>query len=186
MKKDYTSSDAWNNAAIAGLVMAAVTIAAELITALCGKIGGVAGGFVSFIAWAGKMVLCAMMFKWLMTKFHSSYKDVDYPRMQRYGLKLALFSSLIGAAYSVVNLLVINPGALDEILSVMRESYSSMLDSNSEAALEKMLPKMPYYMAIGSFIYYFLWGWLYSTLFSKSIAPDNPFEEDDQETVDNQ
>ena len=73
-----------------------------------------------------------------------------------------------------------------ERIAAFREMICSDTVEQREAALEKMLPKMPYYMAIGSFIYYFLWGWLYSTLFSKSIAPDNPFEEDDQETVDNQ
>ena len=73
----------------------------------------------------------------------------------------------------------------NEIMDVMRTSYSSMLDSNSEAALEKMMPKMPYYMAIGSLIYCFIWGWLYATIFAKSAAPDDPFSEPDEQ-IDNQ
>ena len=126
-----------------------------------------------------------MMFRYLMRKFHSSFSGVDYPAMQRYGLKLALFSSLVVAAYSLVNILVINPGALDEITDVFRTSYSSMMDSNAEAALDKMLPKMPAYMGIGTFIYCFLWGWLYSTIFAKSITPNDPFSET-EDTIDNQ
>lgn len=185
MKKEFTSGESWNSAAIAGLVLAAVTIAAEFISALCGKIGGFSGDFLGFVAWAGKLVICAVLFRYLMLKFHASYEGVGYPQMQRYGLKLALFSSIIVAAYSTVNLLFINPSTFEEITEVMRTSYSSMLDSNSEAALEKMMPKMPYYMAIGSLIYCFIWGWLYSVIFAKSAVPDDPFSEPDEQ-IDNQ
>lgn len=185
MKKEFTSGESWNSAAIAGLILAVATIAAELVSSLCGKIGGFAGGFLGFIAWAGKLVLCAVLFRYLMLKFKSSYDGVEYPHLQRYGLKLALFSSIIVAAYSTVNLLFINPTSFEEIMDVMRTSYSSMLDSNSEAALEKMMPKMPYYMAIGTLIYCFLWGWILSTVFARSLRSDNPFE-DIEEPVDDQ
>ena len=185
MKKEYTSGDSWNSAAIAGLVLALVTIAVEFVSSLCGKVNGVAGGFLGFLTWAAKMVICATMFRYLMKKFHSSFSGVEYPNMQRYGLKLALFSSLVVAAYSLLNLLVINPGALDDITEVFRTNYASMMDSNAEAALDKMLPKMPAYMGIGTFIYCFLWGWLYSTIFAKSITPNDPFSET-EDTIENQ
>lgn len=187
MKKEFTSGESWNSASIAGLVLAVLTIAAETISALCGKVNGIAGGFLGFMAWAGKLVLCAMVFKKFMVRFHSTYEGVDYPRLQRYGLKLALFSSIVVAAYSIINLLVINPGAMDDILEVFRTSYSSMMDSNTEAAFQKMLPKMPYYMAFGTLIYCFLWGWLYSTLFARSAVPNDPFADiDNEETIGNQ
>lgn len=185
MKKEFTSSESWNNAALAGLVMAAVTIAAELIGGLCGKITGFFGGVANFLAWAGKLVLCAVTFRYLMKRFHDSFNEIDYPRLQHYGMKLALFSSIIVAAYTVVNFLVFTPGSVEEIMGTVKDTYASMLDSNSEAALEKMLPKMPYYTAIGGFIYCFLWGWVYSIVFAKNISPNDPFSEM-EETVDNQ
>ena len=185
MKKDFTSGDSWNNAAIAGLILAVVTIAMETIGGLCGKLGGFTGSFLGFIVWAGKLILCAVVFSKLLKRFHNEYTDVDYSRLQRYGLKLALFSSLLVAAWSIINLLYIKPDAFEEMMDVMRTSYSSMMDSNTEAAMEKMLPKMPFYLAIGSFIYCFIWGWLYSTLFSRSTANDDPFA-DSEETIDNQ
>lgn len=185
MKKDYSSGASWNSAAIAGLIMAAVTIAAELIGTLCGKVHGFAGGILNFIAWAGKLVLCAWTFRYLLKKFHSSYQGVEYPELQRYGLMLALFSSLLVAAYSLINLLVINPDSLSEVVDGFRQGYSSMMDSNSEAALEKMLPKMPVYVGIVTVVYCFLWGWVYSSVFSKNIAPSDPFA-DLKDTPDNQ
>lgn len=185
MKKEFSSGESWNSAALAGLVMAAVTIAAELIGALCGKITGFIGGVTHFLAWAGKLVICAVMFRYLMKRFHASFEGVDYARLQRYGMKLALFSSIIVAAYSVVNFLVFTPGSMEEVMATVKETYASMLDSNSEAALEKMMPKLPYYTAIGSLIYCFLWGWVYSTLFARGIVPNDPFS-GKEESIDNQ
>ena len=185
MKKEFSSSESWNSAALAGLVMAAVTVAAELIGVQCGKITGFMGGVANFLAWAGKLVLCAVTFKYLMKRFHATHEGIDYPRLQRYGMKLALFSSILVAAYTVVNFLVFTPGSVEEILNSVRETYASMLDSNSEAALEKMLPKLPYYTAVGSLVYCFLWGWVYSTVFAKNIAPADPFS-GMEEPIDNQ
>ncbi|MBR5396560.1 MAG: DUF4199 domain-containing protein [Bacteroidales bacterium] len=175
MKKEYTSGASWNSASIAGLVMAAVTIAAELVGTLCNKVPGFGGGILNFLAWAGKIAVCALTFRALMKRFHDSYEDVDYPRLQRYGLKLALFSSLLVAAYSLVNILLIEPDSIKQALDAFREGYASMLDSNSEAVLDKMMPKMPLYVGIVTVIYCYLWGWLFSTLFAKSLAPYDPF-----------
>jgi hypothetical protein len=185
MLKEYSSSASWNSAAIAGLVMAAVTIAIELLGALCAKVPGVAGGFLNFIAWAAKMVLCAFTFKFLLQRFHDNYEGVDYFALKKYGFKLALFSAIIVAAYSLVNLLVINPDAISDMMQSFREGYSSMMDSNSEAAFEKMLPKMPVYIGIVTVIYCYLWGTFYTGLFAKSIAPFDPFA-DIKDTPDNQ
>ena len=60
-----------------------------------------------------------------------------------------------------------------------------MMDSNSEAAFEKMLPKMPVYIGIVTVIYCYLWGTFYTGLFAKSIAPFDPFA-DIKDTPDNQ
>ena len=185
MKKEYTSGASWNSASIAGLAMAAVTIALELVAGLCGKVPGVGGGFLGLLAWAVKLVICALTFRFLLKRFHASFADVDNSRLKKYGVKLALCSSLLVAAYSLVNILVINPDSINEIIQGAREGYASVLDSNSEAALEKMLPNMPAYIGVGTFVYCFIWGWLYSSVFSGGIAPDNPFA-DTQETIDNQ
>lgn len=185
MTKDYSSSASWNSAALAGLVMAAVTVAIDLVRGLSGRVPGVGGGVLSFFAWALKLVLCAWTFRYLMKRFFDGFEGVDCFSLKRYGLKLALFSSIIVAAYSLVSLLVINPDSITEIMDTYRETYASMMDSNSEAALEKMLPKLPVYIGLVTVIYCFLWGWLYSSIFSKGIAPYDPFA-DIKDFPDNQ
>ena len=185
MTKDYSSSTSWNSAALAGLIMAAVTIAADLVRGLSGRVPGAGGGVLNFFVWALKMVLCAWTFRYLMKRFYDSFEGVDYFSLKRYGLKLALFSSILVSAYSLVSLLVINPDSISDIMNTYRETYASMMDSNSEAALEKMLPKLPVYIGLVSLGYCFLWGWTYSSLFSKSIAPYDPFA-DIKDFPDNQ
>ena len=185
MQKEYTSNASWNSAAIAGLVMAAVTIAAELVGSLCTKVPGMAGGVLNFLAWAAKLVLCAVTFRFLLRRFHGSYEGVDFLALKRYGLKLALFSAILVTAWSLVKILVINPDSIEQMIQGFKESYASMMDSNTESAMENMLPKMPVYVGIVSVIYCFLWGWLYTSLFSKDIAPYDPFA-DINSTPDNQ
>ena len=185
MQKQYSSNASWNSAAIAGLVMAVVTVAAELIGSLCGKVPGMAGGVLNFLAWAFKLVLCAFTFRFLLRSFHDNFEGVDYFALKRYGLKLALFSAILVTAWSLVKILVINPDTIGQMIQGFKESYASMMDSNTESALEDMLPKMPVYIGIVSLIYCFLWGWLYTGLFSKNIAPFDPFA-DINSTPDNQ
>ena len=185
MKKEYTSGASWNSASIAGLAMAAVTIVFELVAGLCGKVPGVGGGFLGFLTWAAKLVICALTFRFLLKRFHESFADVDNSRIRKYGVKLALCSSLLVAAYTLVNILVINPDSINEIIQGAREGYASVLDSNSEAALEKMLPNMPAYIGVGTFVYCFIWGLVYSSVFARSLRSDNPFE-DIEEPVDDQ
>ena len=185
MQKEYSSNASWNNAAIAGFIMAVVTICLELARALGTKVPGVTGGFLNFIAWAAKLFICAVTFRALMKRFHRDFDGVDYFALKNYGYRLALFSAILMAAYSAINLLVINPDSVNEIISSFRDSYPAMMDSNSEAAIEKMLPKMPVYTSIITAVYCFLWGTLYTNLFAKSIAPYDPFA-DFKNTPDNQ
>ncbi len=184
MQKEYTSSASWNSAAIAGLIMAVVTIALEFLGSLSSKAPGFAGGILNFFAWAAKLILCAFTFRELLKRFHQNYSGVDYFALKRYGLKLALFSAILVAGYSLVNLLLINPDSIETMMEAFREGYSSMMDSNSEAAMERMLPKMPAYIGFVTVIYCFIWGWLYTGIFTKGIAPLDPFS--DINTPDNQ
>ena len=177
MTRDYSSSASWNSAAIAGFILAAVTVAAEILGQLCGKVGSFGGDVLGFFAWAAKMVLCALTFKMLLKRFYDSYDGVDHFSLKKYGLRLALFSSILVAGYSLLNMMVIHPDTMEQALQTYRETSASftMLDSNSEAALEKVLPKLPLYTFFFTIGYCYLWGWLYSGLFTRDIAPLDPF-----------
>jgi hypothetical protein len=189
MQKDFSSGASWNSAAAAGLAMALVTIAASFIQGLSGKIGGLAGGFVSFIALVAKIAVCILVFRWLLMKFSSSFADITADRLKSYGLKIALFSGLIVSAYSLASILYIDPDTYKEAIDQAMQSYSSMLDSNSMSMMDDMMQKMPAITFFASWVYCFLWGWMLTGIFTKSIVPNDPFadyfQRKDDETNDN-
>ncbi len=190
MGKEFSSSASWNNAAVAGFVMAAVTIAMELIKGWSGMAGGFLGVFLNLMASIAKIFICVILFRYLMKRFAERFSEVTYPRLQRYGMKLALFSSILCAAFALYQALQLNP---DDIRAAVEESagqFSSMLDSNTEATLERMFPKLPAITFFMMFVYCFIWGWTLSTLFARNFSSPtdpfgDPFDGNDQ-SIDNQ
>lgn len=189
MDKEFSSSASWNKAAIAGFVMAAVTVALELVKGWSGAAGGFLGVFLNLTASVAKIVVCVILFRYLMKRFADGFSGVTYPRLQRYGMKVALFSSLLCAAFALYQALQLDP---EEIRSAVEESVGqlgTMLDSNSEAALEQMFPRLPAITFFMMFAYCFLWGWCLSTLFARNMSsPTDPFGDlqGDDQTIDNQ
>ena len=176
MKKEFSSSISWNSAAVAGLVMAVATIAADYITSLPALLG--AGGFaVSLLVYIlkfAKIIACVYVFRLLMLRFHNTV-SVDYTRLQHYGLKVALFSSILVAGFSLVQILVINPDTMSQMIQEVENTYQNLMDSNTMAAMEKMMSKLPAITFFSSLIYCYLWGWILSTTFARRLFPIDPF-----------
>ena len=57
----------------------------------------------------------------------------------------------------------------------MMQVYSKMLDSNSIAALEKMMGKMSYISFFSNLIYCTLYGTILSFILSRNIPQQDPF-----------
>lgn len=176
MKKEFSSSVSWNSAAAAGLVMALATIAAEYLTSLPTLLGanGFGGAALVYILKIVKIVACVYVFRLLMLRFHNSVQT-DYTRLQHYGLKLALFSSIIVSGFSLVQILVINPDTMTQMIQEVENTYQNLMDSNTMAAMEKMMSKIPVITFFSSLVYCYLWGWILSTAFAKRLFPIDPF-----------
>ena len=172
---ELTSGAIWNKAAIAGLLMAAVTIA---FTFTSGLTTGIAFGFLNILLWLAKLVCCIMLFRFFMLKF-SKECNPDNRTLYHYGLRIAICSSLLVAAYTLLMSLNIDQTAFSEAYTEQVEKYMSMmntqLDSNGQAALEQIQSKLPVISFFSMLIYCFLWGLVLSSIFSKSIAPEDPF-----------
>ena len=175
MKKEYSSGAGWNSASTSGLVMGLATIALALLQGLAGKTSGIGGGVLSIATMFVKIVACVMLFRWLMVRFHDEYDGIDHGRLVKFGLKVALFSALVVSAYSLLEMLVIKPEAYAEATAQIRETYSSFMDSNSLNAFDAIQGKMPLITFVTSIVYCFLWGWVLTSIFAKSIEPEDPF-----------
>lgn len=186
-RKEFSSAASWNSAAVAGLMMAAVTLALQFASTLAGGIGGIGGGFLSIVMWVAKIVCCAVFFKYLLKRFATSYNGVGYDSLKNYGLKTGLFSSLIIA--SILAFMVTKVPAA-EFMEAFQEQMSQMpagLDSNTMDSVEKIFPKLPlwsffFYLAYGCF-----WGWIFTLMFAKDTLPHDAFGDPlDHDDVDDQ
>ncbi len=186
MKKEFSSGASWNSAALAGLAMGAATIALDYLPMLpafigCGEIASeLLGGALKIV----KVLACIYLFRALMLRFFNTVRT-DYARLQRYGLKLALFSSILVAGFSVLQILVINPDMLSQTAQAVQNTYRHMMDSNTAAAMEKMISKLPVITFFSSVVYCYLWGWILSTTFARKLFPVNPFGERDSDEQNN-
>ncbi len=182
MKKEFSSSVSWNSAAVAGLVMAVATIILDYLPTLVLTIGikGFFGSFLVFLVKIAKIAACIYVFKVLMDRFNRDV-NTDYAGLQRYGLKVALFSSILVAGFSLAQILVINPEMMTQMIQEVQNTYQNMMDSNTMAAMDKMLSKLPVITFFSSLIYCYLWGWILSTVFARKLFPVNAFGERDED-----
>lgn len=175
MKKEYSSSASWNSAASAGLIMGLGTIALALVQSFAGKIPGLAGSLIGFLAMVLKIAACIYLFKWLLVRFYEAYELPGQRELSKFGLKVALLSALVVSAYSLVEMLMIKPDAFAEAMEQAMANYSAVLDSNSMRAMETMMGKMPVITFFTSIVYCFIWGWVLTGIYAKSIIPEDPF-----------
>lgn len=190
MKKEFSSSVSWNSAALAGLVMGVFTIAVDYLPSLPLLLGGtgVFVGILNLILKVVKIVACVIAFKYLLERFHNNVK-VGYPELQRYGQKIALFSSILVSGFTMLQLLVINPDMIAQMVKSTQEAYQGMMDSNTATAMEKMMNMIPAFTFVFTLLYCYLWGWMLSTAFARRLFPVNAFGErtpDDQNTDNDQ
>ena len=182
MKKEFSSSASWNSAALAGLVMGAATIILDYMPMLPALLGwsGIFSGMLSWMLKIAKIIACIYLFRVLMLRFFNSVQT-DYAGLQRYGLKVALFSSIVVAGFSILQILVINPEMMTQTIQAVQSTYQNMMDANTMTAMEKIISKLPVITFFSSLIYCYLWGWILSTTFARRLFPVNQFGERDSD-----
>ena len=162
-----------------GLILAAVAIVYFIITSLTGKIenGGFLIGLLNFVLWGAKFALCI----WLMVRFLGTFaaeNGKDRSKTFRFGMLIALCSSIVYAGFYLLYVTVIDPGFFSGLFDSVAGAYSSMLTSEEMDTLMNMESSMPTL----SFFVNLIWCWLVGTIISAIASgrirgPDNPFEE---------
>ena len=180
---NLTEANKSREAETAELIATVDSILTDVLPALLGGEGMFAdllGGALKIV----KIVTCIYLFRVLMLRFFNTVQT-DYARLQRYGLKVALFSSIVVAGFSILQILVINPEMMTQTIHAVQNAYQNMMDSNTMAAMEKMISKLPVITFFSSLIYCYLWGWILSTTFARRLFPVNPFGERDSDDESN-
>lgn len=164
----------WSKAAVSG---AALGIFSGIFIFL--SAGGikqpVLSGIVSFVLWAVKFAGCIWLMQFFMKRLCREYGSATNADTFKFGTMAAFLSALIFSAIYLANVLFISPDIFSQQMESVMQMYSSMLDSNSMAMLEKMEDSFPQISFFSNLIYCFLFGLVLSAILSRNIPKRDLF-----------
>lgn len=132
---------------------------------------------VTFILWMVKFVGIIWLMLWCMRKFKaSSAEPLSRRDVASLGNYIAMFSSIVVAAFSYICIEYITPEAFDEALSQFAGTMQKSLDANSRSALEWLSENFATMSFFSNLIYCWLYGVILSAICSTKVISDNPFK----------
>ena len=176
MDKNLSRGILWNKAAAAGLALGAVSSAYMFITQYLSSLGTslwISG--TNLILWSIKLIGCVWLMMFFMKKLCREYSQATNADTFKFGMLTALLSSLICSAIYLADVLFITPDLFSAQMDKMMQMYSSMMDSNSMAMLERMEDSYPQILFFSNLIYCFIYGTVLSAILSRSIPKNDPF-----------
>ncbi|MCI7514713.1 MAG: DUF4199 domain-containing protein [Bacteroidales bacterium] len=168
----------YNSAATAGLIFAAISISYMFLTQLLGQCTGIPvflNSIITFVLWVAKFIGCILLMKALMSRLVKKNEGITNSDTMKFGFVTSLLSALLIAGASFINIEYISTDLMTESYNAMMQVYSKMLDSNSIAALEKMMGNMSYISFFSNLIYCTLYGTILSFILSRNIPQQDPF-----------
>lgn len=165
----------FNNAAIPGLILGGISIVALLINWLLSKSASGFAPALSFIVGIAKIILCIWVFRAMLYRYYKINPETDSRSIFKLGCLIALLSALVYSGFYFAYTLYIEPDLFKQAVDEMRDVAG--MDASAIQMLDEMLPQMPSYSFIANIIYCFLYGMILSAIFSRRIAPRNPFKE---------
>lgn len=158
----------WNEAAKAGLLFGAVSVACltlKELAALPGKawLTSLAGG----VLWAAEFFGCIWLMKTVLTRFRDKHQGVKMEDTYKLGRRAALLSGLILASAQALFIMKMPAQSLDGLMDQMMSSME-LLSSDREA-VEGTLDKLPVFVFFFQWLYCFLYGSVLSAILSRYI-----------------
>ena len=167
----------WASAARDGLFLALLSIAITCLSIFVKNLPG----FLGILAWAVKTGGSI----YLLVRFVKLYKAADPDASAfGYGIRVCLFSSLIIAAFTFVQMQYIQPDAVSSAFETAIGQMGSQLDSDSIDPLNRIADNPGRIMAIVTFIWDMMLGLLASAIISSALPRPNPFGTTDSEQKD--
>ena len=158
----------WASAARDGLFLALVTIVIQCLSIFIPEMPG----FLSLILWLVKTGGSI----YLLVRFVKAFKTVQTDASAfSYGFRVCLFSSLIIAAFTFVQMQYIQPEVVSTAFEQAIAQMGSQLDSESIDQLHRISDNPGRIMSIVTFIWDMLLGLLASGIISSALPRPNPF-----------
>jgi len=181
MKESINTNIILNEAAKAGAVLGLVSTAYMFLTqilstAVEGKaMATFAVSAISLILWAVKLWGCLFLMKFFMEKLVKDFESVTNSHTFKFGVFVALFSSLLYSACSLANVLLISPDTYSSSIDEIMAQYSTILDSNSMSAMEEISQNFGSITFFSNLLYCFIFGLIVSAIYSRRIPKVDEF-----------
>lgn len=172
-----TSGYMWKKAATDGLILSSVTIAVMVLNiVLNNPVTGV-------IFWIVKLVGSIWLLNYLMKQFGIK---TGVQSTFGYGAVTCMFSALVCAAFTFLQLTFINPESITQIFDSAMQMFGSSLTSEQQDIFLKMEDNYAQYAFISTFIWDTLFGVVVSAIMAGSTSKKKdvfatPIKDDDDE-----
>lgn len=167
----------WNEAGKNGLILAAVTSAlfflATWLTTV--KMPAILAGLLSGAVWMGKLVGCIWIVRYFMLKYVRHDEKLTNSDSFKLGCASTFLSAIIYSGILLAYYKFLDPEYFQKAIDAALQAYYSMLDSNSRAALDQMIPNLPEITFFTNLLYCSIYGVVVSAILSRNIPESNPF-----------
>lgn len=181
MKEIANKKDILNYSSLTALILSVVCVASSLCSFGLSKITGMPTSIqmiLSFVIWLVKFVGCIWIMKYFMARLVSDFVKVTNKMTFKLGIYASFFSAILIGVYTLLHIqVIITPEVYEEsFIQAIGPTYS-MLDSNSQKALNDLIPELSTISMISTFLYCFIYGVVLSSILSSRIPKADVFSE---------
>ena len=167
----------WNTAATAGLALGAVSTICMFVGQFLStqELSAGATSLFGLVLWLAETGGCIWLMAFFMKKMVKENDGVTNSQTFKMGLATAFLSGLLFSAATFANIAFISADYYTENVYTLRQQMSASLDSNSLAAVEKVLDYLPQISFFSTLMQCVIFGTIVSAILSRSIPSKDPF-----------
>lgn len=168
MKPTLDNKAIWNEAAVAGMLFGAVSIACIMgkeAAAMSGKAFLTSLG--SIVLWAVEFFGCILLMKKRMMLLKDKYYNVQIEDSYRFGRRAALLSGLLVASANALIILKMPAETMDTLVGTLASQMK--LSSSEMDAVGGIVDKLPLWTFIFQWVYCFLYGTVLSAIMARYV-----------------
>ncbi|MCR5363268.1 MAG: DUF4199 domain-containing protein [Bacteroidales bacterium] len=192
LKTPVTGKLIWTESMKFGALLGIITVVLELLPMLwtpnvkdvaalsSGAVKtALASSIISVLYVIVKTAICCWLLVIFTKKVASSYSQVTSSHTFRFGIFTSLLSSLIVAAYGLIQIKMMDPASLQEAVSMVAQQNPNISADQIEAIGNKVISIMPVMLVLFTILKCAVVGVIASLIISRSIPgrTQNPFEQ---------
>ena len=165
MTRQLDNTTLWNQAAVTGAFLGALSIGCLVLKELAGQSGNtflMTSGAI--VLWAVEFFGCILIMKRRMLRMRSHFEGVRMEHTYKMGRRSALLSGLLLASAQALFIMQMPEGEMDAIMGQALQSFS--LTGAQREQFDGFLDKLPLF----TFIFQWLYCWLYGTVLASILS----------------